>query len=54
MIEFLQANWIWVVLLIAIVGMHSFGGGCCGGGHRPPRNKASGDRPEEAEGGSCH
>lgn len=54
MIEFLQANWLGVVLLIAIAGMHSFGGGCCGSGQRPRRNKAPGEKPEEAEGGSCH
>lgn len=54
MIEFLQANWFWLVLLIAIVGMHGFGGGCCGTRQRLRRNKEPGEKPQEAEGGSCH
>jgi hypothetical protein len=32
--EFLQSNWIWIVVAVLFVGMHAFGYGCCGhGGH---------------------
>ena len=54
MIEFLQANWFWIGLIIAFVGMHSFGGGCCGAGQRAGRKKEAGKTAEEAEGKSCH
>lgn len=48
MIEFLQANWFWIVLMIVFVGMHSFGGGCCGMGQHAGRKKEPGEKAQEA------
>ncbi len=52
MAEFLQNNWLWIVLVLVFVGMHTFGGGCCGvGRHR----RGKGDVKKEAESEeSCH
>ncbi|MFQ5683317.1 MAG: DUF2933 domain-containing protein [Candidatus Binatia bacterium] len=48
MAEFLQNNWFWILLVLVFVGMHSFGGGCCGMGHR--REKGGNKKnPEKAE-----
>ena len=54
MMEFLQVNWFWIVLIIVFIGMHSFGGGCCGTGQRAGRKKEPGEKADEAEGRSCH
>ena len=52
MAEFLQNNWFWIVLVLLFVGMHSFGGGCCGVRRR---RQGRGDVKKEAESGeSCH
>ena len=48
--DWLSGNWIWVVLIVGMLGMHLFahgghgGGGCCGG-HRGPKE---GKRPPDA------
>lgn len=54
MMEFLQANWFWILLVVVFIGMHSFGGGCCGTGQRTRRKKELGERVDEAESESCH
>ncbi|HBA40244.1 MAG TPA: DUF2933 domain-containing protein [Deltaproteobacteria bacterium] len=53
MIEFIQSNWFWILLVLAFVGMHTLGPGCCGAGHHSRRKK---EAPEESEGQgkSCH
>ena len=54
MFEFLQNNWFWIVLIALFVGMHSFGGGCCGPkGDRRKENEA-GDKAEVGDEKSCH
>jgi len=53
MAEFLANNWFWVVLVLLFVGMHSFGGGCCGGGHRQRKKNLEADAPEDGRRG-CH
>jgi hypothetical protein len=40
MIEFLTANWVWIVLVVALFVMHR-GGGC--GGHASHNHKAHED-----------
>ncbi len=47
MVEFIGNNWFWILLVLAFVGMHAFGMGCCGGQHHSRRKK---DAPEESEG----
>ena len=46
--EWLNGNWLWVLLVGGMVGMHYFGhgrhgagGGCCGGGHAHRHDKTS-------------
>ena len=53
MIEVIQSNWFWILLVLAFVGMHTLGPGCCGAGHDSRRKKGA---PEESEGQgkSCH
>ena len=53
MAEFLANNWFWVVLVLLFVGMHSFGGGCCGVGRHAKGKKAGGDETEGQE-KICH
>jgi len=53
MAEFLANNWFWVVLVLLFVGMHSFGGGCCGVGRHAKRKKDGGDETDGQE-KSCH
>lgn len=53
MAEFLANNWFWVVLVLLFVGMHSFGGGCCGVGHRRPKKNAE-DANQEDKVKGCH
>ncbi len=43
MAEFIQSNWFWILLVLAFVGMHAFGVGCCGG-QRHSRRKTDGQR----------
>jgi len=43
MIEFLTSNWVWIVLVAALVAMHR-GGGCGSHGHRNHGNRARTDR----------
>ena len=33
MTEFLAANWVWILFLLLMVGMHRGGHGCGGHGH---------------------
>ena len=54
MAEFLQNNWFWIVLVLLFVGMHSFGGGCCGKGRHSGEKGGTGKDPEEGEEKSCH
>ena len=54
MVEFLQNNWFWLALILVFVGMHSFGGGCCGGGRKEKRNKEADGKAGETESASCH
>ncbi|MBI2349538.1 MAG: DUF2933 domain-containing protein [Deltaproteobacteria bacterium] len=51
--EFLANNWFWVVLVLLFVGMHSFGGGCCGVGPRQRKKNVEADDPEDGR-KSCH
>lgn len=48
---FLGGNWLWIVLILFMVGFHAFGGGC-GMGHRRRSKDNSSDKPEENK--SCH
>ncbi len=41
MLEFLQADWFWIVLILFFIGIHSFGGGCCGGEHQSRKKRGS-------------
>jgi len=41
MIEFLTANWLWILFIVAIVAMHR-GGGC--GSHGHANHGSRGDR----------
>lgn len=50
--EWLSANWFWVLIAVVFVGMHFFGhgghgGGGCGGGHggHGSSNKTDPDQP---------
>ncbi len=52
--EFLLNNWFWILLIVAFIGMHSFGGGCCGSGHQSRKKKEPGEKAEEGEAKSCH
>ncbi len=54
MAEFLQNNWFWIFLVLVFVGMHSFGGGCCGVGRHRPEKGGSGKEAKEGEEKSCH
>ena len=54
MMEFLQTNWFWIALIIVFIGMHSFGGGCCGGRRNERGKEEPGEKAKEAAGGSCH
>ena len=53
MTEFLSANWLWIVLIVAMVAMHR-GGGCGSHGHSNHGTRvgtdgtAGGDRDEHA------
>ena len=53
MIEFLANNWFWMVLVLLFVGMHSFGGGCCGVGRRREKGDVKDEANAERE-KSCH
>ena len=55
--EWLQQNWVWVVVFVVFIGMYLFrhrghgggGGGCCGGGdnQRPAGGEEPGkDKPQ--------
>jgi len=50
MIEFLTANWLWILFIVAIVAMHR-GGGCGshGHGHGSHGNRTGADRPAGAD-----
>lgn len=52
MAEFLQNNWFWIVLAVLFIGMHSFGGGCCGVGRHAKGKKDGGQTDEQEK--SCH
>jgi hypothetical protein len=52
--EFLQSNWLWILLIIGFVGMHSFGGGCCGIGRQRRRDSGPENGSKEEAGKSCH
>lgn len=54
MAEFLQDNWFWILLVVAFIGMHSFGGGCCGGGRHRREKVDTGKEAKEGEEKSCH
>ena len=53
MVEFLANNWFWMVLILLFVGMHSFGGGCCGAGRRREKGDVKDEAKVEQE-KSCH
>lgn len=53
MIEFLQTNWFWILLVVLFVGMHAFGGGCGMGYHRQQKRNP-GEENKEGQGRSCH
>lgn len=53
MVEFIQNNWFWIVLVFLFLGMHSFGGGCCGMGQHAKRTKGTEKEAEKQE-KSCH
>lgn len=44
MIEFLTANWLWLLFIVTIVAMHR-GGGCGSNGHANHGNRSGADRP---------
>ncbi len=49
MAEFLQNNWIWILLIVFFIWMHGSGMGCGGhGGHR----KRTDETDEQGKGGS--
>lgn len=66
MVEFLQNYGLWIALVGVFVGMHWFGMGCCGGGHRHGQGQRPqgppGEEPKAEKGsgavskssGSCH
>jgi hypothetical protein len=43
MMEFVAANWLWIVVIVAVVAMHR-GGGCGGHSNHRTRNNAADDR----------
>jgi hypothetical protein len=49
--EWLTANWFWVLILIAFIAMHLFGHGCHGGhsGHGGGDRQSSRDEGEKDE-----
>ena len=66
MMEFLSSYGRWIVLAVIMIGMHWFGMGCCGGGHRQGSNPGpkglgaqspGGEKSSETSpksGGCCH
>jgi hypothetical protein len=66
MMEFLSSYGLWIVLAVIMIGMHWFGMGCCGGGHRQGSNPGpkglgaqspGGEKSSETSpksGGCCH
>ncbi len=54
MAEFLQNNWFWILLIVAFIGMHSFGGGCCGGKRDRREKDDAGKQANDEIEKSCH
>ena len=54
MAEFVQNNWFWILLVLVFVGMHTFGGRCCGMGHRRWREGGPENGSKEGAEKSCH
>lgn len=50
MVDFLQNNWFWIVMVIFFVWMHASGMGCGGhgghGSHGGRKNKPGEDQPD--------
>ena len=53
MIEFVQNNWFWILVVAVFIGMHSLGFGCCGRGHRFRRKNGGADMESDARNKSC-
>ena len=53
MVDFIENNWFWILLVLAFVGMHSLGLGCCGREHHSRRKKDVSEESEE-QAKSCH
>lgn len=52
MAEFLQSNWLWI-LVVLFIGMHLFGGGCgMGRRHRPKTGSDEESKAGQSKG--CH
>jgi hypothetical protein len=51
MLEFLSSYGLWIALAVIMIGMHWFGMGCCGGGHRRGSAPGSKGPPVEPSGG---
>ena len=48
---FLGGNWFWLVLILFVVGLHAFSGGCGMGHHRRSKEDSS---DKSKEGKACH
>lgn len=52
MAEFLQNNWIWILLIVFFIWMHGSGMGCGGHGGHGEQRKRTDETDEQGKGGS--
>jgi hypothetical protein len=53
-VEWLSANWVWILIGIAFVAMHMFGHGSHGGDNEKTGSDPSRKREEDARAGHQH
>lgn len=49
MLEFLVANWLWILFVVVFIAMHRRGHGCGMHGHRHRSDQAAHDAPEDRD-----
>ena len=57
--EWVRANWFWIILIAVFIGIHLFGHGGMHGGHGgkegdEDEGDSDGSHPKKGGGGGCH